>query len=295
MPSSAQQRARVELLDVRGKEPDGAEEPGMRRDQDAPDVERFGKPRGVHRTAAAERDQREVARIAAALDRNRAYRALHGRVRDPVDAFRGVEERKPERLGDVFPECSLGARRVEPQLAADEIAGVQIAEDEVGVRDRRTLAAPTVAGGAGHGPRAFRADAEHAAGIDPGDGAAAGADLRHVDRGDADQVAPALDEPAALVEAPAHLVLRRQGNRAAFDDRRFRGGTAHVERDQVVEPGDARLPPRAAITPAAGPLSMIRTGLAAAARSEKMPPPDCITRTGADTPAASKLVRRLCR
>ena len=63
----------------------------------------------------------------------------------------------------------LGARRVEPQLAADEIAGVEIAEDEVGVRHRRTLAAAAVAGRAGHGPRAFRADAEHAAGIDPGE------------------------------------------------------------------------------------------------------------------------------
>ena len=211
----------------------------MRGNEDVTEVERFGEPGGVHRSAAAEGDEGEVARIASALDRHRPDRALHRRVGDAVDAFRRSEQRQPERLGHVLPERALGARRVEPQLATDEIAGVEIAEDEIRVSHRRPFAAAAVAGWTGHRPGALRADAQHAAGVDPRERAAAGTDLGDIDGRDANQMPAALDEPAALAQSAAHLVLRRERERAALDDRRLRGGAAHVEGDQVLEPRGA--------------------------------------------------------
>ena len=103
-----------------------------------------------------------------------------------MDALGGVEQGEPSGAA-TCSQRPLGARRVEPQLAADEIAGVEIAEDEVRVGDRRLAPAP-VAGGPRHGAGALGLDAEHAAGVDPGEGSPARADLRHVDRGDPDDV-----------------------------------------------------------------------------------------------------------
>ena len=50
------------------EQPDGREDARPRRDEDAPDAELAGDPGGVDRAAAAERDEREVARVAAALN-----------------------------------------------------------------------------------------------------------------------------------------------------------------------------------------------------------------------------------
>ena len=69
----------------------------------------------------------------------------------------------------------------------EQPVGVEPAEDDVGVGDRRPGAAAAVADRPRRRARALRADAQHAGGIDRGDRAAAGADRvdvdhRHVDR-----------------------------------------------------------------------------------------------------------------
>ncbi len=107
--------------------------------------------------------------------------------------------------------------------AAEEIVGVDPAQHEVGIGHRRLAAAAAVAGGAGLGAGALRADLEHAALVDPGDRAAASTDRADVDHRDLDRHTP-LD-----LEGGGEALL-------AADHRRDVGrGAAHVDRDQVVD------------------------------------------------------------
>ena len=121
-----------------------------------------------------------------------------------------------------------GAIEVEAGPAAKEELGVEAAEDEVGVGD----GGPDRRGrtdGPGHGAGGLGADAEEAAGVEAGEGAAARAGGVDVEHGDADGHAgdDGLDG----------------GLRAAFagvDEQDVGGGAAHVEADDAVEAGELR-------------------------------------------------------
>ena len=67
---------------VRHQHPERGKSPGIFRDNDGPHAQLLRNLARVQTSAASERDQREVARIVAALDRNDANRPLHIRVRD---------------------------------------------------------------------------------------------------------------------------------------------------------------------------------------------------------------------
>ena len=82
----------------------------------------------------------------------------------------------------------MRCRRVERELAAQEVARVDVAEHESSIRDGRVGAAPGVAGRAGLRARALRADPQQTAAVDPGDAAAAGPDVLHVHRREARDV-----------------------------------------------------------------------------------------------------------
>ena len=88
-----------------------------------------------------------------------------------------------EFCGEGFRE-GAGAVEVERHAAAEEVGGVEPAEEQVGVSDGE-LGAFAVAGGAGVGAGGAWADAEAAAGVEPRDGAAAGADGMDVEHGQA--------------------------------------------------------------------------------------------------------------
>ena len=103
-----------------------------------PDAELRGERDGMHAAAAAEGDQREVARVVAAIERDQLQRVDHVVVGDADDAAR--------RLDAV--DAELGARRVERvvdrvhvgvDLAAAEIVAVDAAEREIGVGGRRLV------------------------------------------------------------------------------------------------------------------------------------------------------------
>ena len=94
----------------------------------------------------------------------------------------------------------------------------------LGVGDGRLVAAAAVAGRARHRARRLRADAQQAAGIDPGDRAAAGADGAHVDRGHCHDVA----EPA-----PAEPAVARVDQVAVAHEADVEGGAAGVADDGV--------------------------------------------------------------
>ena len=116
-------------------------------------------------------------------------------------------------------------RHVEAHAPAEEIVRVDVAEHDGGVRDGGLLAALAVAGGAGARARALRADAEQAAGVDPGDGTAAGADAPDIHRGEAEVVADPLAEKPRVA---------RVLDLAAADQAHVEGGAAGIDDDHVV-------------------------------------------------------------
>ncbi len=76
------------MLDIAGEHADGAEDPRQRRHDHAPDAEFAREVGGVHAAIAAEGHQRQIARIAAALDRDGADSARHGGIGDGANAVR---------------------------------------------------------------------------------------------------------------------------------------------------------------------------------------------------------------
>jgi hypothetical protein len=168
-----------------------------------------------------------LSRIGALLDGQDPDRVRHVLVADPHHGGGGLE------LGVLEPlsQSSNGAggeRPVERQLSAEEECGIEPAEHEVRVGDRRLLAAPAVAGGSRDCARALRPDLEEAAGIDPSDRAAAcpdrpRRDARHADR-----------------EAELELEVRRIERLALEDDAHVAARSAHVECERTIHPSSAR-------------------------------------------------------
>ena len=113
---------------------------------------------------------------------------------------------------------------VELHRAAEEIVRVEPAEHHIGVGDGRLGAAAAIADRAGIGAGALRADLERADVVDPGDRAAAGADLDHVDHRQHHRMAAGI---------AADVIAGRQRRLAVADQARLGGGAAHVERDDV--------------------------------------------------------------
>ena len=88
----------------------------VRRDEDARDAQGRREVAGVQRAGAAEGDEREVARVVAALDRDPAEGALHVRVGDAEDGSGGLMRIAAERRRDAL-------HRLERKLAARSSCG----------------------------------------------------------------------------------------------------------------------------------------------------------------------------
>ena len=127
--------------------------------------------------------------------------------------------RQIQRCGDAI-DRGFRRRAVERTLAAHEGRGIEIAEHDIGVGDGRCHAAIAVAGRARHRARAFRPDAQRAAGIDAGDRAAAGRDARDVEAAQRDAL------------AGEHAVGGQRGL-PVRDQRDVGRGAAHVERHEI--------------------------------------------------------------
>ncbi len=195
-------------LEVGDEQPERGEHAGTRRHDDGAHAEQAGERGAVQRTGTAEGEQREVARVVAALDRDDADGADHVVVDDGEDAARRLLQAQAQRPGDAGLDRRARALHVEGEGAAEQV-GRQVAEREMGVGDGRLDAAAAVADGAGHGAGALGADGQRARVRDAGDRAAAGTDRHHVDHRQAD--GPAAD---AAVGGEARL--------AAVDEARCR-------------------------------------------------------------------------
>ena len=139
--------------------PSDAEEPRERGHEHGAAAEVLGEPGGVHRAGAAVGDQREVARVAALLGRDRPQRAHHPRVRDRVDPGgepRARQRRAARRARSSAPAAGELGRDVD--LAVRDGARRHQAEHDVGVGHGRLVAAAAVAGRPGSSARAARSD-----------------------------------------------------------------------------------------------------------------------------------------
>ena len=261
----------------------GGEVPRVEGHDHARHLQLAGERGRVHRAGSSEGDDHEVARVAAPAHRDELEEMDHVRVRDPDHAERRVVDAHVERVCDGRERRSRPVD-VERDLAAEEVVRVDASGDHVRVGHRRLRAAPPVAGRPGLGAGAARSDLERAGRVDPGDRAAAGADLDDVDDRHLDRVArrtpacarsrsrppaarssPSTSEAFAVVPpmssvirfgSPISLPDRGRPDHAAdrprLDelDRRLRGdveaGDAAVRLHAVVGLATRRPPPRAA-------------------------------------------------
>ena len=151
--------------------------------------------------------------------RHQADAVGHLQIDHAVDAGGGLLPRQFQRRRDAI-DRGFRRRTIERALAAHEGGRIEIAEHDIGVGDGRSHAAIAVAGRARHRARAFRADAQRAAGIDAGDRAAAGRDAGDIEAAQRDAL------------AREHAVGGQRGL-PARDQRNVGAGAAHVERHQI--------------------------------------------------------------
>ena len=224
----ARQRGDELEADGRHEETERRGRTRCRRDQDlahAEDARDTGRVRGA---GAAESEHRVTPGVASLLDDVDAGGGGHALADDRVDTPRRVDGGQPEWLGHAGQR---GLRRgpVKTHASAQEEVGIEVAQQQVGVGDRRLLATETVTGGPGIGPGASGAHLEQTELVYVRDAAAPRADLDHVDHGRLDR------QTAALLEAVDARGLHhgRHVGPAALDQACLGGGAAHVERDHI--------------------------------------------------------------
>ena len=221
-------RAHVIVPQVGHQHAEGGEVTGHAGHDQRRDVQ-FARDFGrVQPAGAAESEEGEVARIVAARNRDAAHRERHLRDRDLDDAERGFIDGDAERLGDLLADALARCLHVERHLAAEKTFGDHASERDVGIGDGRFRAALTVGDRTGMTAGAARADFQRADLIDPGDAAAAGADLDDVDdrqhhrmsaRDAADEVALRDIGFAILHQAGLWRSCRRCRTRSRWDNR----------------------------------------------------------------------------
>ena len=180
----------------------------------------------MERPRAAEGQQHEVAQIMAAHGGDGLDGLLHLHIDDAHDALGRILDAEAQRFGDgVFKRIARGLR-VQRHLAAQKIAGAQIAQHQIAIGDGGLGPPAHVAGGAGHGARALRSHDQFTEAIHMGQRAAARAHRVDVDHGQGHV-------------APLHLAAIGDGGLAVLDERHIAGGAAHVEGDEVLHPRGA--------------------------------------------------------
>ena len=210
--------------DVGGQRPERGGESRVRRHDHLSHPERRGHRRAVQGAGATEGDQREAARVDAAFHGQDADGVRHLFVDKIDDRRSGLFRAHVQCAAQLFHRAT-GGRGIEPHLAAQERAGIDPAEHQVGVGDGHLLAALAIADRARRRAGALRPHAQHAARIDPGDRAAAGADGAQVDAGRRNR------------QAELDLVAGRVGDLPAGHQGHVGAGAAHVEGDQVAAAG----------------------------------------------------------
>ena len=229
------ERADNLVADRRAQEADRAADPCARRHQHPVDADLLRNPGGVDRPATAESDERAPGEALAAFDRMDARGVGHGLVHHLDDAGGRRVGIQPQRIADGAAQGRAGRAGIEGEAAASEPRRVVAAQGEVRVGDRRALAAAPVAGRPRVGACGLRADGDAPQGVHMRQAAAAGADLDHLDDGNAERQAGALPETAHSGDLEAAAGLRL----AVIDEAYLGGGAPHVERQHLLQPRSA--------------------------------------------------------
>src|SRR5438046_3974896 len=111
---------------------------------------------------ATEGEERVLAQVAAALDPVDAGGGGHGLVCHAMAPPRCPRHVEAERAGDVLLDAATRGLPTQAHAPAQEELGVEIAEQEVRVGDRREATPEAVAGGTGVGARAVGTDLQEA-------------------------------------------------------------------------------------------------------------------------------------
>ncbi len=186
---------------------------------------------GVERSAAAEGDQREVARVVAAPDRVLLDGLDHRVGLDLQRVHRRLLHAHVQLRGQVLLDRAAGGVLVELHPSAEQLGGGDAPEHQLAVGGGRLRAAAAVAGRPGVRPGRARANLEHAARVHVCDRAAARTDRVELDHRDHRVV---LAHAGVEQVAHPHLAARRHadvGRRAP-----------HVQADHARRPGRASRP-----------------------------------------------------
>src|SRR5688572_12158197 len=161
-----------------------------------------------------------VARIITLLDRHRAHGQRHIEVGDGQDAERRVLQRKRERPGDSLGDQLGRLVALRPNTAAEKIFRIDAAGDQVSVSHGRLRAALPITSRTGYRAGALRTDFQTTPRIDPGDAAAAVADLDDIhDR----------EHHRMTGHVSAYVIAARHLRVEVFDETGFGRGASHVE------------------------------------------------------------------
>jgi hypothetical protein len=225
-----QRGIRPRAVDARGRrqQPEAGAGAGSDRREHARNLELSRDFDHMDGAGAAGRDHGELARIVALLGDMDARSGRHVLIHDVADAPGDLGRGELELSREAFKR---GLCEVFPQLhvAAEEVLGVEVAQDEIGVGDSGPGAALTVARRTRIGAGALGADVEQAQLVHVRDGAAARADLDEIDAGHENRQARAAREArdARALEAV------RDERFAADRDARFRGRAAQIESEDL--------------------------------------------------------------
>jgi hypothetical protein len=178
--------------------------------------------------APPEGEQHEVAGIAPALQRHEADGARHLVVGHAHDGGSGRHRVQVQVRADLLVEDLADVIETRAAGHAEQRVGVEPAQHEVRVGDRRLLATAAVGDRSRLGAGALRAYLQDARARHARDGAAAGADRVDVDHRHAHR------------QTVAHLLVGAHRRRAADDHADVEAGAAHVARDHVGVAGRQR-------------------------------------------------------
>ena len=210
---------------VRHQQPERGQHARFRRHDHHRNVQFQRQPSGVQRPGTAERDQREIAQVVATVNRNDPDRPEHVGVGDAHDAERHLH-RIHAHFASQPPDGALRRGAVERDAAAERVLGGEPPQYQVGVGYGGLGAAASIAHGSRYGTGAARTHSQDAARVEPGDAAAARADVVESDHRNRERIA---------AERAARGDFRLPG----ADQADVGAGTAHVEGHHIHEAGVA--------------------------------------------------------
>ena len=171
----------------RGQHADGGPHAGAHRHDHFVQTELRGNLGSVLGRCTAVGDENPFGKRLTPLGGMRAGSGGHVLVHHLANAERRCHGVHVKHRPDPFVHRRAGRRNVERHGASTESPLFQPAHDGIRVRDRRISATPSIARGAGFGPRTFGSDPDAPEPVHQCDGAPAGTDFHHLDDGNADR------------------------------------------------------------------------------------------------------------